>query len=1344
MNVTTELETATVPNQTSRFDPTGSLADRLTLLEASAGTGKTYCITDLFLRLITEPEWTAHGPDEAPVQAREVLVVTFTEAATAEMRERIRLRLRAARDGFERAQADGHWWPERDKALSYLIKQGREKGSLKAFGQRVGVALNAFDEITISTIHGFCQRMLMRNAFESGTEFNTELLTDLNPLIEQVVLDFWVRTTHAVSLDLLALMTGNALGGLKGLLRIAKLVIAYPDLKLLPQDGPEFDEEAWASWVRKTRELAERWFEERDAVKGVLVRACCEGILNKNIYNPGRIRNMVEDMAALLARISCGNPDLTDKDSQDVLAFFGRAKVVTSTLKGKTPPELPPFFDLAQQIHDEAQTFLPHRHAFLMDLRRRFALEVQQAIPRLKLQRHVQGFDDLLRRLRDGLQKEPNCEALRSAIGSQYRVAIIDEFQDTDPIQWDIFNAVFGHAVPEEHRKLWLVGDPKQAIYSFRQADIDTYLRAKSSPGMQCQRLDTNYRSDAPLVGAVNALFGRKDWADPFLKKGIVYEPVKAERDTRWQRPSILTWKRPFRMAFLGHGEKEKGITKDSARQRICSFVASDILELLSGDGKMHDDHTGALRPIEPGDVAVLVRTHHEGRDIERALQRVGIPCVRRTQESVFDSDEAGELRRLLQAVLNPGDRNAMLSALATAILGVQASQMSDIEIDAISADPWHARLEAWSRIWNQDGFMRMFRTVMMNCDVVRRVIQREGGERRVTNLLHLAELIHDASKRKNLGPEGALAWLARQTGPGDGEQEADARLLRLESDARAVKIVTIHLCKGLQYPFVWCPFLWDGKLLHGTDFPKFHDGDRIAAHLASKEEDVDPYQESVAKAEVEILAENMRLAYVAVTRAIHATTLVTGGISGFHDSALGILLHHGRAFQALLTPDERMKKSGTKPPVPSDRKLQDDLDALVAASAAMAEDGQPTIGWFEIPDRPEAAARYCLTDNAVAPLEAEAFEPWRQLDPAWHWNSFTGMTKKTHDQAALEAAGTSAESGVNGTLEDKDYDTELELSEGQEEGREEGSDEAAPPTPTTSSDQTPDQEVPLDTLPRGRVVGELLHKIFEVLDFATCDDCLIRDTIGEHSAALGVQIPDVPALTAGLRRVLDTPLDAVAQGQGRALRLRDLAWGDTLRELEFVFPVAGGFDARPHTGSVNANDLVAAFGVCRDAHVNDAYLQRLGNLGFGGFRGFLNGSIDLAFRQRPDDDAGDDRWYIVDYKSNRLPRGRKGPGRYRDYVPAALNGEMAHAHYLLQYHLYLVALHRYLRLRQKDYDYDRHIGGVFYLFVRGMQGESPVGDSGVFRDRPPKKRIEALSCLFDRAALQRNGEVAP
>ncbi len=1205
------------------FSPDQPLPRGVSLIEASAGTGKTYTITTLFLRLVVEEG----------LSVQDVLVVTFTEAATAELRDRIRTRLSEALRAFEAGDSE-------DEVLAMLLRRARERGDLDTPRRRLRLALTDFDLATISTIHGFCRRMLQENAFESGADFDAELLTDTGDLVQEVVEDFWTTRVHdAPELLVRALEKHVGIGSLR---RLAEEVLRDPGMTVLPDPADAPDTPDATGWLAAFEAAARAWPGGHEQAREVLGAAA----LHRNVYKPAAVAGWFSELGALL-----GAPPAPGDKLPVCLDKLRPAALAKKTRKGNEPPAHP-LFDALDPLGEEEAALQEALAAWSLHVERAFAGAVPAELDARKRRRHVQSFDDLLHLLDRALAREEGGDRkLATAIARRFPAALIDEFQDTDPVQYRIFSRVFAH----RRGWLFLIGDPKQAIYAFRGADVFAYLRAAREAGTDASyTLSRNFRSDDSLVQAVERIFGREEVTRPFLLEDLRFVPVEAHHaDGRLVLGDGVP-RQPLQLRFVPRSTAKtyRGvITAQWAGEHLPRYVAEDVATFLANDA------TISGRPVGAGDVAVLVRTNRQAAGVQRALRALRIPSVLHGDASVFDTAEAMELEGVLAAVAEPGRADLVRAALASELMGVDAVGLAELELDERAWEGWLERFAGWHRRFVEQGFMRMLRALLEEHLLDTGLLSWTDGERRMTNVLHLGELLHAAGAEESLGPAGLVHWLQQQRWRGAGDTEA--RQVRLESDAHAVQVVTVHKAKGLQYPLVWCPFLWAGVRKARRPL-RFHDpADGWARKLDLGSEDWERHAELATEQE---LAEDLRLLYVALTRAEHRCTVFSGRFHRSDASALGYVLHPGPPGGGDPVAAARAHIRGM-----SDEALWGELEALAAGSAG-------TVGLGELAARPEAAWSPAVE---VVP-ELTPRRRTRPLDRLWRRTSFSGLTRAA-SHAGPAAAG-------------RDRD------------------ELAPGEPEDLPAPADDGPALLAGFPKGARPGTFLHEVLEGLDFAA-DDAVLRARVEEGLSRHALPDGDADEVCAALRSALATPLPG-AEGP---FALRDVAAGRRLDELDFVFPVRseGGEGVQ-----VSSGDLAAALRAHPGPGLPAGYPDALAGLGFLPVRGFLAGAIDLVFEH-----GG--RWWLVDYKSNHL-----GP-RLSDYAPDRLADAMAARHYVLQYHLYALALHRWLLWGLPDYDWERDFGGVLYLFLRGM---SPAtgGRTGVFFDRPPGALLERLSGLVD------------
>jgi len=1196
------------------FDLLNAPLEGTNLIEASAGTGKTHAISGLFLRLVLEKN----------LSVNEILVVTFTEAATGELKDRIRTKLREASEAF----ATGH---STDPFLEALRTKHRNP---EIAYQNLREALRAFDQASIFTIHGFCRRMLYENAFESGCLFDTELVPDQENLKKEVVEDFWRKHFYQasplfvqyaiyrkLSPDSLLLLLGNK--------------IAQPYLRIIPQlEPPESSpqEEAFRGSFKGVCQAWQRW----KAEVAQILRGH-QG-LNRNKYKKTHIAMWLHKMEDYLA--SQGN---------DPVLFQGFEKFTSRQIRGAAKtngaPPTHPFFDLCQDLKEKQEALEMVFDQRLLWLKAELFHDAHSELSRRKEEQNIQSFDDLLFKLHGAL-KERGGDKLARVLRKKFRAALIDEFQDTDPIQYGIFKKVF-HA---EKSTLFLIGDPKQAIYGFRGADIFAYMAAAGD--VTCQyTLRENWRSEAGLVTAVNAVFSNAD--QPFLYDRIAFQPtVPATRQEAEPLRLDDQPQAPFQLWFLAaHDETgpAKPMNKTLARERITRAVAAEISRLLRL-GRAKKALLGK-RPLEEGDMAVLVRRNADALLVQEALSALHIPSVLCTTGNLFDSHEAMEMERLLAAIVEPNSDIRLRAALATDLMGLGGEGLESLMAHETRWETWIVKFRKYHDLWNEHGFIRMFRRLLLEEELLSRLMSFGDGERRNTNLLHLSEVLHEASVGKKLSSAGLLKWLSDQRD--EHTRPTEEHQLRLETDEKAVKLVTIHKSKGLEYPVVFCPFSWNGSRVSRSRQPfTFHDeGDdmRLTLDLGSPEMD-----ENLVLAEKEQLAENLRLFYVALTRAKSRCYVVWGRFRDAETSAPAYLLHQPRPWaggDSVKAIEERFNGL-------SDARVLRELEALQTKAR----------GAIKLCDMPPGQGKAFSPTlfGETAELTCRRFSG--NIDRSWQISSFSSLVSGHSKKADLA---------------DRD-----------------------PSIPAHAYDQTMTEAPSLHeepsgifAFPKGTKAGTCLHNILEHLDFAQEDPSEMKRLVTDNLREWAFEPTWCETLCTMLKNVLSAPLDPLREN----LTLSRIGNEKRLNELEFYFPLQ----------SISPQKLKSVFQKHGGPGLREDFPEHVEQLHFAPVTGFMKGFMDLVFQFQ-------DRFFLVDWKSNLL--GTKA----QDYDQEALAAAMEEQFYTLQYHIYAVALHQYLRLRLPGYRYERHFGGMYYIFLRGVDPEMGP-DYGIYRDRPSKELIEAL-----------------
>lgn len=1140
-----------------------------TLLEASAGTGKTFSIKHLVLRLVVE--------EKIPVS--QLLVMTFTRAATAELKSRIEAHLTEA---LELLEAGGLEAPEAKTAEGKLVEQighWRSSGIDDATAAaRIRESLAQYDNAAVSTIHGFCQKVLEENAFSSGGSLGFDVIASDEAYREDAVRDYLRR-----------------------------------EIDRLPDDTAR-----------------------RELVEG-------------------------EDWLTKLAKLT------------------------------ELPPALEPRAWGAAPEGDVGAAL------------ERFLTDAPEELRRLKRDARVKTFNDLLKDLYEalipeadgtpeGLRRLERAERLVERIRGVYRGVLVDEFQDTDPLQYAVidrlFLSVFEHPADDPvraGRAIWFVGDPKQAIYGFRGADLNTYLLARSRIEMlgARERLGTNYRSSAKLLAGLEAFFtqaGEKESA--FLRSDLVFEPVKAskERVGLWLRDESAPggWRESEACELWTYledvdpkAEETKSAVNEVMAWRIARLLDAGrrglaVVEAEADDERAHTIPINGvevrMRGLEARDVAVLVRANADAKEIARALALRGVRCRYESKDDVTASEEAQEVLLILRAFAAPGDLRALLAAQATRLVGDPFSLTMNEEAEEKRRIELREVIEAGARRWAAAGPAPALRRLMDFCRTTERLLPVAGGERVLANYAHLIELLHGAA-RSIPTPSGLAAWLAEAVRTPAAGGDESARRVRLESDDNLVTLQTIHTSKGLQYPVIFLP--------HGqrdVQLPKkdvVHKGRDPAGRptlvLTHQKSEALPVERTGAYEEA------VRLCYVAMTRAAAHLVLVLATPtkpdkgdgkprewngasratrSGYYCALMGgVEFGKAQIDQATAALEAVGKPKRLDPGELPGRWTRRDLNDLLAEARSDA-----------LRLKPESAPQ-------------SSVQPARARRAAWRTSSFTGISRMTED----DAPGFSAWYG-----------------------------EAA--RPTGGSD--------ILDFPKGAQAGTCLHEMLELADFAG----MARDDDAGRTVALELCRREVER---HLSITDEAACERAAEGAAQMIRdvlnaeiapgvfLRDVAKRARTAELEFLIPIPAGLTAKRLAEELRRMDPKYDFGELREESL----------------KGFLTGFIDLAFMQ-------DGRFWVLDWKSNKISPEAEG------YTVQAMDEEMRRHLYRLQYLIYLVALRRFLRVRLGAAWRDDMLAGALYIFLRGVRAgvTTPANPQGVVCDPVRPEVIRRLDDLFSGA----------
>ncbi|MGX9728807.1 MAG: exodeoxyribonuclease V subunit beta [Candidatus Electronema sp. VV] len=1145
------------------------------LIEASAGTGKTYTIAQLFLRLLLEQE----------LAVDEILVVTFTKAAAEELRGRIRQRIRDGLDALERGAAD-------DQNLAALLAQA---GDTEKAAVLLRDALARMDESAIYTIHSFCHRMLQEHAFESGAPFEMEL-TDSEWLLRlRIIEEFWRQRLYPAPPEEAAWALAQWQSP-EGLLAALGGHLEREDVDCLPDIQPDELTQQTAAQERLAEEARRQWRSYGGAVASLL-RASKKLSQNKK---DGYVPERLDAALVLLDRFAASGalPLLPPEE----LHLLTRSKINSSLLKkSKEPVPDHPFFDFFENFLSQQESLMRSRSAALLLDARRF---LHDELARRKQEQNQLSFDDLQSWLDKGLRAAEGGVLARS-IARRFPAILVDEFQDTDPLQYRIFKTI--HAAAQARTAgLFLIGDPKQAIYSFRGAEIFTYLQARRDTAPQNRlTMTVNHRSSTAMVEAVNALFA-VDAPFGFAKEEIDFPRVQAagRQDVHALH---LDGQPQLPLTCLLLEASEKPLAKVAAEAQAARRCAGEIAALLAA-GQAGRARLGET-PLAAGDIAVLVRTNEQAELIRQELNASGIASVCGDKDSVFAAKEAQQLLRLLTSLSDLSDLALARAVLADGLFGWTAEQIDRLREDDQAREAVMEMFARCRKTWLEQGFLPMFQQLLSEQRTVRRLHSASSGERTLTNYLHLAELIQEASRQQH-GPDALLRWFSSQLRQPEGQSEAQQ--LRLESDENLVRIVTIHKAKGMEYPLVFLPFLWTCRPCDGGKPFSFHrpaQPERLCLDLGTGSE------ENLALAERERLSEDLRLLYVAMTRSAHACFFCWGRVSGMEDSAFFYLLQQSG--------EEAMQRLGR----------------VAVLRPWQALTAPPELGPVAAPEQSLCPAHFS-----------------GRIDSDWRIVSYSSLTAGQRESSP----------------EQPDYDAVQ-----------------------TEAQSAAAAECSAFTFPRGAAAGTCLHGILEQISFTdpAGREEIIRAGLERAGFSSGQWLP---AVAAWLEDVLHTPLPE----QNGILSLSRLKDSERVNEMAFHFPLE-------QLRLEQFNRTLAAFGV--------PPLPESG----GSLNGLMTGFIDLVF-------CWQGKYYLADYKSNYLG------SRAEDYNPERLDAAMLEHRYDLQYLIYTVALRRFLAGRIRDYSYERHFGGAFYLFLRGIKPEHEPG-CGIFTARPPFALIDALNSCFRR-----------
>ena len=1210
------------------------------LVEASAGTGKTYSIAALFTRLVVLEGWAPEN----------ILVVTFTEAATAELKNRLRARLGEVLAALQSGETPA------DEFLQHLLAEALAKQERSKLILQLQAALSGFDTAAIYTIHGFCLRVLGDYAFLCGVPF--ELETGPADTAARLVAaqDFWREhvADHPQNARIAArfgITPASVLAEFSGSLKRAFLDYRLPENRL-----PQIQKGLHAAWHKLQRNV-----EEIEAVYHRIKPQLHGGTFNASIDTLfTELRQAVQEGLA--------QPVLSKPDK---LLCFEENALRNRIRKNQHIEEadiaaLQPLAVLGRRLAEiggaEQEAAIRLKLECLGYLKTRLA-EDKRRSPR-------RDYDDLLIDVHAALSNPDHpeqAEALAQALAAKWRVALIDEFQDTDPLQYAIFHTAFiRQGVP-----VFLVGDPKQAIYGFRGADIHAYLAAAADTAPeQSYTLHTNYRSHSNLVNGIGHLFAAR--SRPFVLPQIAYPNVQAARiesllspapeaavAVRWINPSVEDGKLP---------------NKDFLRELSANYCACEIAARLnqsfSGSLMIEDKDSKKTKPLHPGQIAVLVRKHEEGEMVSRALKRRGVRSVLLQQQSVFDTPEAEALHALLLFWLAPQQTEYLRFVLGGIFYDYTAQDLAELNGNENRLSEWIALAETAAEAWQQHGIYTALTRFARQSGLEQHLLHTRN-ERSFTNFWQLAEILALAAA-ECASPVALAQWLEMRLksskknkkskeNKNDREDKGNKEYqLRLESDEDLVKIVTMHAAKGLEYPLVFCPFVWDTSrdLVKDWNIISQSNGRNLLLAKAQLGE------EDERQLFAEDLGERLRLLYVALTRAREQLVIYAAPCSNTPENTFAYLLAETGEDDCHAIRSHWSSFEG-----------QGRAEALRQAWLKRIQSAAPgQLQWLE-GEPPEAS--YRARDEQQGSYRALML-PERPLQFIRH-TSFTGLSRQTLvaeewlPENLLADENPAAETE---RLPENERSEFLRSKNASDELRANGQNVVQP---NGQGDLWLNEaETALLAFPAGTQPGICLHSILEQTDFvhpAAEQAASYADILDKHGFEAEAWLPAVLEMVEAVRRV---PL-------AENMQLADIPADSRVAEMGFVL----------HLHDFGLKRLRRWF-ARSDIGLPENAAAHLPQLDFHAVTGFLNGFIDLIAAGK------NGRVCVIDYKSNHLG------SRLADYGQAAMSAAVSEHHYYLQALIYAVATARYLKQRRALPEYIH----VRYLFVRGL---NPYGQEGLW-----------------------------
>lgn len=1191
------------------------------LIEASAGTGKTYNITRIYLRLLLERE----------LKVEEILLMTFTKDATQELRGRIDVFIREALNNWQKLCLEDSYF----QAINDRVSSDKIEFLLKR-------ALLFLDEAAIFTIHGFCQRALTQHAFASGLPFNANMSTGSSELVLEATQD-WYRQLAKHSNENFALVaqfwaTPSAFVSSFGKAVSHRSELSVINVQSLVANFTQLAKQACIAIASNASLLEEGLITHKKADEQEK-RAIELVKLTSWLTNISKCLNETD----LLVLIAEPMPDYLLNGNRYPKAFKTQLVQTLSSAK-----------EIKLQVKNLAKNI---NKAKAYQLIKNAIYQIRQQVKETKEQLNCLDFDDLINTLADCLQSTSSntkSNLLAQTLLAQYPVALVDEFQDTDPQQFAILQGIYYQehyqTDSKETRALYLIGDPKQAIYGFRGGDIFAYLHARND----CDHhwlMDTNWRSNPDVVEAYNQVFSGTDQENGVKQSvfgyGIDYQNVFAGKTHQDHSKQAQSDSKALQFIHF-YSEDDTDKVLQSNRPLMASWCANEIINLLN-------NNTSEI--VNPKDIAILVRDGREANDIKEALLGANLASVFLSDRAnLFDSEQAKQLLQLLKGILSPENERLYLSAITCGLLGMSASALYKLQQDEPAYQALKVSFFCYQEQWQRQGFITMAMSIMHQHFDFSNAKVNGNKARALTNLLHLFEILQSASQRF-LQPQELLYWFEQQCNEDNksaiSELEAEQRL---ESDGDLIRIVTQHGAKGLEYPIVFIPFATRHKdplkfANKSVSYLEYHN-EQGQLCLSLDGDD----QAKIAMAN-EAYAESIRLLYVAITRAERRCYMLTTAFEKYALSPLG-------------------------------KTLQWQTEQNIAHSLQLLVESSPkAISLAQVSFESITSSTHVTTRNSTPAhaLQVSKFEG--KIERDWWLSSFSALSKNLR----------------HGGVSSPDRDS-TEIIE--------------PVLTQLDAKQKTEQALLRFQLAKGAHSGNLLHDILELFNFKNLDD-------SGNNMLESIKWPLVKygELTSGFKdshlstwldEIVKTPLINNVNGLEHCniaadnFSLSDIPMQKCLRESEFYFPM--------EQANITSLEKLLTDHRNKDKETVNQRHARLPT--YKSLKGMMHGFIDLVFEH-----GG--KYYVCDYKSSHLG------DHFNDYNHEALRDNVEKNYYDLQYLIYSLALHRYLKQNLVDYNVEEHFGGIYYLYLRGMINDEQHIGKGVYYRQITARELTQLDNIF-------------